>query len=221
MAIPADTVSNRFVLRDCISHDILDAGMAGQAVVLAGQIQHRLMFAAMNAVAHPAVDRPDRPMDVLPLHHLFMTDQAELAAGLQHEFRQSTLMWTVATAASLFKGRMRIGHLCRWIFVALKTEARLCFNQCHRAITRMWLFCGFVTDQAVALCNRRMHMLCSTEDGMALSGNATFDRSGTGPQNKAIVRGAGGKNRQSQNTANRKAQTGQTVAHLLPIPPDR
>ena len=80
MAIPADAVGDRLMLRDSIIHDRLDSGMAGQAVVFARQVQHGFMLPTVDAVAELAVLCLDRAVGILTFRHIFVAAQTELSS---------------------------------------------------------------------------------------------------------------------------------------------
>ena len=80
MAIPANTVNNRFMLGDRSIHDVLNSGVTAQAIAIAGLIQHGNIVSAMNAVTHLAVHRPDRPVHIFTIVDVFMANQAKFAA---------------------------------------------------------------------------------------------------------------------------------------------
>ena len=148
--------------------------MARKAIFLAWQIQHRFILPAVNAMAHTAVVGPDRPMDIFAFDNVFMANQTELAAFLQNEFRQPALMRAVATGTAFFECRMRELHAISRILVTLQTEARFIFDERHGTFTRVLLIRAFVTRLAIPFGNRRMHMLGTAENRMAISRHAAF-----------------------------------------------
>ena len=79
MALPADTVDNRLMLRNRIIHDVLNCGMTAQANFTTGRIQHGNIVSTMNAVTHLAVYRPDWPMHILTIGDGVMANHAEPA----------------------------------------------------------------------------------------------------------------------------------------------
>jgi hypothetical protein len=187
------------MLRNGVFHNLPDPGMASQTIILAGQVQHRFVLATMNAMAYLAVIRSDRAMNILANLNIIMTDQAKFAAGLQHKLRQASLVWTVATGATLFKRRMRIHHPFGRILVALQTEAGFLFNQFHRTRSWMLLVCRIMTGEAITYSNWFMNVFCPAQNSVTLSGDTAVSHGGISPQDKAFARRVIGKSWQGQN----------------------